>query len=90
MEGRVVQLAAVVYSSSILATADKVRFVFNIVEIPGGQGHCKDRQGVCTGWLARLTHADGCKDTVDSTQASMDALTIADGAGEKKRVTVRN
>ncbi|XP_013395361.1 methionine synthase reductase-like [Lingula anatina] len=44
-------------SSSPLARPGRLHFVFNILEFPSGEGRILSRQGVCTGWLNRLTAA---------------------------------
>ena len=41
-------------ASSPLATPNHLTFVFNVIEIPQGNGIIFSRQGVCTGWLASL------------------------------------
>ncbi|XP_071506249.1 methionine synthase reductase-like [Diadema antillarum] len=41
-------------SSSPLASPSTFHFVFNVINIPAGEGRSQSRQGVCTGWLNRL------------------------------------
>ncbi|XP_077996857.1 methionine synthase reductase-like [Glandiceps talaboti] len=43
-------------SSSPLSDAEKLEFAFNVIEIPHGNGRHGDRQGVCTGWMNKLTN----------------------------------
>ncbi len=60
-----------IYSSS-LAIPGHVQFVFNVVEIPGGDGrHCA-RQGVCTGWLDSTTRWQQQQGWLDSTTRELD------------------
>ncbi|XP_050406331.1 methionine synthase reductase [Patella vulgata] len=41
--------------SALSACPDRLEFVFNVLEIPEGNGRCTARQGVCTGWLDNIT-----------------------------------
>ncbi|XP_064643389.1 methionine synthase reductase-like [Lineus longissimus] len=44
-------------SSSPLSQPNRLRFVFNTVEIPAGDGRGFSRPGVCTGWLSSLANS---------------------------------
>ncbi|XP_011680279.2 methionine synthase reductase isoform X1 [Strongylocentrotus purpuratus] len=41
-------------SSSPLTSPTSFHFVFNIIDIPAGEGRSQARKGVCTGWLSHL------------------------------------
>lgn len=40
--------------SSPLTSPTSFHFVFNIIDIPAGEGRSQAREGVCTGWLSHL------------------------------------
>lgn len=46
-------------SSSPHTNSNSFHFVFNVIDIPAGDGRSQSRQGVCTGWLNRLAKTSG-------------------------------
>jgi methionine synthase reductase len=44
-------------ASSPLDTPGRLRFLFNVIEIPAGDGRYDSRRGVCTGWLSGITES---------------------------------
>ena len=63
--------------SCLQATPGRLSCVFNVIEIPEGDGRCYGRSGVCTGWIDRLTRGiqGGEKQEEDLTEG-MGELTL--------------
>ena len=70
--------------SSPLAHPDLVDIVFNVVEIPGGEGRYRARQGLCSGWLDTIsTH-------LQNTPTYKDEHSVNDLSNQMKDVSLES
>ncbi|ESP01628.1 hypothetical protein LOTGIDRAFT_225295 [Lottia gigantea] len=56
---------------------NSLSFVFNVIEIPEGEGRCCGRQGVCTGWLDKLTESIQRSYNKQSLETELESLSLS-------------
>ncbi|XP_041458976.1 methionine synthase reductase-like isoform X2 [Lytechinus variegatus] len=79
-------------SSSPLTSPTSFHFVFNVIDIPEGNGRSQARQGVCTGWLSHLaTRIQGQsspKIIIQNLEEKVEKLTLKDEAPSKVQIPI--
>lgn len=60
-------------------TQNKLHIVFNVIEIPAGQGRRYRRQGVCSGWLEQITRSiRTTRNSEKSLEEDINAISLAE------------